>query len=101
MNYHVSHESIIYLGNKLYQLAKDSNILEFENKLPEYTVLIEKHFESVTQNDLDQSELDNLQTVLDRHQKIIRMIDKHRELISKKLKHLHTGKEMQLLYPNK
>lgn len=97
----ISHDSIIELGEELYQLAKCSDILKFEKKLPEYTNVIEKHFTVINNKKLSSDDVDKLETILTVHKKISRLIDRDKESISKKLKQLHAGKAMQSVYPQK
>ena len=90
---------IINSGEQLYQLAQELDVVEFEKKLPEYTRIIEQYFIDINKSKLNHSDIEDFETLLSMHHKIVSLIDKEKETLSKKLKKLHAGKVMQTFYP--
>lgn len=91
---------IINSGEQLYQLAKNLNIVELEKEMPKYTQIIEAYFLEQNGRNLTQTELDELKELISTHKEITNLLSKKKETISKNLKQLHIGKEMQNTYPH-
>ncbi len=94
-----SFNSIISSGEQLYKLARNLDIAELEKELPEYTRIIEQYFLGLDREELTHADFKELKQVMSAHKKIVNLINKEKEKISKNLKQLHTGKEMQNTYP--
>jgi Na+/phosphate symporter len=93
-----SFNSIINSGEQLYELAKDFDITELEEKMPEYSMAIQEHFVNLNENELTYKDVENLKKIMSVHEMITDLLNKKKEEISKDLKQLHSGKQMQNTY---
>jgi len=89
---------IINSGEQLYQLAKNMDIVELEKEIPKYTQTIEAYFLEQNKQTLNQSNLVQLKQLMSTHKEITNLLSNKKEKISKNLKQLHMGKEMQNTY---
>lgn len=90
--------SIIHLGEELHVLIKELDIEQLESMLPDYTKKIEHYFLNLDNDKFSHADLDDLKQVISTHKKAVNLIDEEKEKISKKLKQLHVGREMQNTY---
>lgn len=94
-----SFKSIVSSGEQIYKLAKNLDITELEKKIPEYTRRIEQYFLGLDREELTVNDIGSLKQVMSTHKKIVNLINEEKGKISKNIKQLHTGKEMQNIYP--
>ncbi len=96
-----SFNSLIILSEHICDLIndQDKNIDELKKRILEYTQNIESHFLIQHKQDMSHVDLKALKQLLSTHEKITNLINDEKVKVSKKLKILHTGKEMQNTYP--
>lgn len=91
--------SVISSGERLCELAKDLNITELEEKIPEYRQKIQEHFVFLYENELTYRDVENVKKIMSMHEELTNLLDKKKEEVFKNIKQLHAGKEMQTTYP--
>lgn len=94
-----SFSSIISSGEHIYALAKDLDTVALEKELPVYTQQIEQTFLGLDRERLTHTDFENIKQLMSVHKKIVNLINSQKEKISKNIKQLHAGKEMQNTYP--
>lgn len=92
-------DSMLESGEQLYALARHLDIDELQGKVPEYISILEKYFLDQDKQDISEHDFEKLKQLLSMHKKITDLISQEKDNISKSLKQLHAGKEMQSIYP--
>ena len=91
--------SVISVGEHIYTLIKKMDLAELDKEIPQYTKTIEQYFLTLDKDSISRKDFEDMQQVMSTHNRIINLIDKEKDTISKNLKQLHAGKEMQNTYP--
>ncbi len=94
-----SFKSIISSGEQIYELVKDQELTELENKLPDYTYRVKQYFLGLDREALIQRDIEDLKEVMSMHEMITNLLNGIKEEVSNNLKQLHSGKKMQNTYP--
>lgn len=98
-NFQESFNSIVILNEELCRLLSEKNIIELEKKIPNYTNSIESYFLKQQNQTLTGANQEQLEQLIVRHKKFTNLIYEYKEKISKSIKQLYTGREMQNTYP--
>ncbi len=91
--------SIISSGEQLYELAKDFELTELEEKIPEYIKAIQQHFVNLDENKLTYRDFEDVKKIMSLHKMITSLLNGKKVEISNNIKQLHSGKKMQNTYP--
>ena len=91
--------AVLSSSEQLFKLAKTLELADLEEKVPEYTKAIQKYFSKIDKNRITAHDVENLKKIMSRHEMITGLFNRKKEEVSKNIKHLHAGKDMQNTYP--
>ena len=87
------------LGEQIFYLVDKLEVTELEQKIPEYSRLIEEQCLAIDKNTLTNKDFHNFEELLSRHKELMEFLKVKKKAIIDELKLIRLGKKMQVAYP--